>query len=307
MCIAPNKLSNGVLVSCHECWQCREAAINDWVGRNIAESKTSVACHAATLTYGRNAASDVLHERSVVLTYSDVQKYLKLLRRHGYPVRYFITGEYGSLKGRAHWHCMFYWQDKVPAHQIDRSFHHEYWPHGHMKWTAPNHPAIRYNCKYVYKDIKAGDQVRQGHLAMSKKPPLGAEYFARLARRYVEAGIAPQALSDHLTAFGYSFGEVLDRGGAPIKFALRGKSLERFINEFLTGWLARWPGQQLPNSRLLDEALDPGAWRDVQPAVSWRLDYMTRAKPQQRWRLLSQRQWNEQFESDWERFHNVKK
>ena len=86
----------------------------DWQGRCIAEAATAKAAFAVTLTYGRDAMGEKLHERAVVMTYSDVQRYLKLLRRHRYTVRYFCAGEFGSEKGRVHWHIiLFFW--RAPA------------------------------------------------------------------------------------------------------------------------------------------------------------------------------------------------
>lgn len=258
MCLAPSLLANGVQVPCRQCWQCRERAIDDWVGRNIAESKTAKATHAVTLTYGRNKANDVDHERAVVLTYSDVQKYLKLLRRHGFPVRYFVTGEFGSLKGRAHWHIMLYWQDKVPAHELDTTFMEQHWPHGWSFWTMPTAHAVRYNCKYIQKDM--GDAERQGHLAMSKRPPLGADYFERVAEQYVKQGLAPQDLF-------YSFPEVLDANGKPKQFLLRDRSAELFLTHYVDTWRRVYGDRHIPNSEVVEEFLDRGAWRNV-PEVS---------------------------------------
>ena len=189
MCKAPNTLADGTQVACRRCSLCIDRAINDWVGRNIAESKTAVGCNAVTLTYGRNSAGDADHASAVILTYSDVQKYLKLLRRHGYPVRYHVTGEYGTLKGRAHWHIMLYWLEQVPEHVLEQNFMEPHWGHGWSFWTEPSFHAIRYNCKYIMKDNADG---RQGHLAMSKKPPLGTQYFRELAEEYVRQGLAPQ-------------------------------------------------------------------------------------------------------------------
>lgn len=89
MCQSPNKLADGTQVACHECWQCINAQVDDWCGRCIAENRTAVASHAVTLTYGRDISADSVtygdaeHERAAVLTYSDVQKWLKLFRRHG--------------------------------------------------------------------------------------------------------------------------------------------------------------------------------------------------------------------------------
>jgi len=265
MCIAPVTMWVGpkgdkraVLVACHDCWQCRENRINDWVGRNIAESKTARSSHAVTLTYGRGLNGDADHPRAVVLTYSDVQKFFKLLRRHGFPVRYFVTGEFGSFKGRAHWHVMLYWQGDVPPHEIDTRFMEKHWPHGFSFWTKPTHAAIRYNCKYILKDV--GEMERQGHLAMSKEPPLGAVYFDGLAKLHAEQGLAPQTLE-------YTFPEVdkflKDGTREIVRFRLRDRSADLFLLAFLRHWETLHPGVAPPSSKVLDEFLDPGAWAQV--------------------------------------------
>lgn len=213
-----------VTTACQECKQCVRQRTNDWVGRCIAESKTSTKAHAVTLTYGRDEFGNEDHPRAKLLTYSDVQKWFKLLRRHGYPCRYFLSGEYGPLKGRTHWHFIVFWLDQVPAwagydqfgkwsdNHITRGervvrFNHQrltdegepafvrgepafWWPHG---WTQVSEgatvEAIKYVCKYIRKDVSMG---KQSHFMMSKQPPLGAAYFARRAERYVAAGLAPQ-------------------------------------------------------------------------------------------------------------------
>lgn len=267
MCIAPNTLNDGTQVACHECWQCRERQINDWVGRNIAESKTSTACHAVTLTYGRTSANDVDHERATILTYSDIQKYLKLLRRHDYPVRYFVTGEYGSKKGRAHWHIILYWQEKVPPHELDKNFMEEHWPHGWSFWTRPTAAAMRYNCKYIQKDM--GDDERQGHLAMSKKPPLGYAYFCEMAERYVAQGLAPQTLD-------YTFAEVKRRkqNGKQeiVPFVLKDRPAELFIEHYIAHWQRVHGNRNWPNSELVDLFYEHGKIvtdeNKMQPRVS---------------------------------------
>jgi hypothetical protein len=215
-----------------------------------------------TLTYGRSRAGDVDHERAVILTYSDIQKYLKLLRRHGFPVRYFVTGEFGSKKGRAHWHIMLYWQNGAPVHELDRNFIEPHWPHGWSFWTKPTPHAVRYNCKYIQKDM--GDAERQGHLAMSKKPPLGAAYFEQLAEQYVRQGLAPQDLT-------YSFPDVRRRRGdreEVVQFVLMERSAELFLAHYVKCWREAWPNRDFPRSELVEEFTDPGAWKDHPAAVA---------------------------------------
>lgn len=266
MCKAPNILADGTEVACRNCSLCRDRAINDWVGRNIAESKTAVASHAVTLTYGRNKANDVDHERASVLTYSDVQKFIKLLRFHGYPVRYFVTGEFGSKKGRAHWHIMLYWQDKVPHHVLGKNFMQEHWPHGWSYWAKPDPHAIRYNCKYIQKDM--GEAERQGHLAMSKKPPLGSKYFETLAEQYVTQGLSPQDLF-------YRFPDVrrLKKDGREevIPFMLKDRPAELFQEHYIATWRAKHGNRPWPPSQLLTHFLESDDERHVR-RVSARLE-----------------------------------
>lgn len=288
MCIAPNTLWNNgkaLEVACHECWQCRDRAISDWVGRNIAETKTAKASHAITLTYGRDEFREVLHPRALILTYSDVQKYLKLLRRHGYPVRYFVTGEFGSKNGRAHWHIMLYWQDCVPDHVLDQNFMEQHWPYGWSFWTKPTGNAVRYNCKYIQKGMAVGDDMCQGHLAMSKKPPLGTAYFRNLVDRYVEQGLAPQSLE-------YAFPDVRKGRhgtGEPLKFRLKDTPARMFLDYFCAQW-ARVHPHVAPNSKLVEEHLDRGAWKNVAPAMS-AFDAVETARPRRARRFDDMADW----------------
>lgn len=254
MCIAPNTLENGVMTSCRKCWQCRQRRIDDWVGRNIAESITAKAAHVVTLTYGPNwrmwekTFGQEDHARAKLLTYSDVQKFLKRLRWHDEHARYFVAGEYGSEKRRAHWHIILYWQNVVPSGMpMKENWTWDRWIDGHTFWDKPKASAIRYACKYVLKDPEDGEQ--QGMLMMSKKPPLGAEYFSRLALTHVEQRLSPQ------TPF-YSFRGVTRRpkgGGRKelIEFVLTGKSLELYLDAFIDKWEAHYGKEPWPPSELV--------------------------------------------------------
>lgn len=272
MCIAPITVYVGKRgeteaqeTSCRECWQCRQQAVNDWVGRNIAEQKTAVATHSVTLTYGRDDGNNVDHLRAALLTYSDVQGYLKRLRANGYPAGYFVTGENGSKKGRAHWHIILHWRKAVPKHVIHENFMEAHWPHGWSFWKEAHKNAVFYNCKYLQKDL--ADPAAQSHLQMSKKPPLGAAYFRQLAERHVEQGLAPQTLE-------YGFSDVKmrtpDGRHEQVRFMLRGRSAELYLDHFVTEWERRHPGRAIPQSELVSEHLD-GVAREERdaPADKW--------------------------------------
>lgn len=275
MCNAPNLLSDGSLVACRKCEQCKDHRVLDWVGRCIAESKTSVAATSITLTYGRDAEGNESHARAAILSYSDVQKYFKRLRKAGYPCRYFVTGEMGSEKGRAHWHGIIFWKKKVPTAQMDygnnswsewkpldlpverpmqwnKRFHDPCWPHGFSHWEPVQkgtmRGSIRYVCKYIYKNVD--DAASQSKLAMSKRPPLGAEYFEQRAQKFVDEGISPQ---DRFYLFP---NEAAQKSGKPLRFRLAGKSADLFCQHFIDKWRAQRPGQHWPHSDWLEEYED---------------------------------------------------
>lgn len=257
MCLNPVKISDVGFVACRECWQCRETKVDDWVGRNIAESKTAKAAHVVTLTYGQDRTTgDIDHIRAAVLTYSDVQKYLKLLRANGFPVRYFVVGEYGSMKGRAHWHIILYWQGSVPDHKLRENFMEKHWPHGWSYWDKCTPEAVRYACKYLLKD--PADENQQGWGPMpSKKPPLGHDYFARLADEHVRQGISPKNLF-------YTFPDVtripassrakgaksLREKARPVQFRMGGKTAENFLSYLIARWNEVY-GDDPPKSDLI--------------------------------------------------------
>lgn len=300
MCIALRRMwvpqrGEYVDVPCRECWQCIENRVNDWVGRCIAESKTTVGgTLAMTLTYGRDEEGREDHPRAKVLTYSDVQKFLKLLRYHGYPARYFSVGEYGSEKGRSHWHIVLFFVDRMPplvgvdeyaravveGREVERFMWHRldekgqvvivdrkpalWWKHGLIHVEDVTYGSVRYNTKYICKGI--GEDERQGHLMPSKKPPLGTAYFRQLAERYVAAGLP-------LKGLGYSFDECRDEDGNLVEFWLHGKAAEDYVEHYIETWWKRraegvkpyykrdYPPRWLPKSPFLE------AWMDKRAAA----------------------------------------
>lgn len=267
MCIAPNTLIDGRQVGCRECWQCRRTKVDDIVGRGIAELRTTpVGAHFVTLTYGRDrdetstTYGEAEHERAVVLTYSDPQKLFKLLRVNGFPFRYLIAGEYGSTKGRAHFHVVFFWQERVPPGIVLREnirfvrFDEktglqakgrkgepaEFWPHGHTYWEPATYESIRYCVKYILKEVGQGADEQQYLKHQSKEPPLGTGYFKGLAERYAEEGLAPR------DGF-YDFPEAVRRDGKTrVQFRLSGATERRFIEAYVDAWGNRYGAREQP-------------------------------------------------------------
>lgn len=248
MCINPVLLPNGQEVACHHCWQCIKRKVDDWTGRCIAESQTSVITRSVTLTYGRDDLyNSADHMRAACLTYSDFQQYMRSMRDAGYQVRYFVVGEYGSMKGRAHWHAvLFFSGTKLPLRPLGRNIEDEHWPHGHSFWDEAFPETIQYVTKYITKT--ADDDAKQCHMALSKKPPLGDAWFKQYAQRFVEHRLAPQ------DAF-YSFDGVLDKKGHKRVFVMSGATLENFLASYVEQWAERY-GDHVPNSDLVEKYLD---------------------------------------------------
>lgn len=261
MCINPIEVQPGYWASCRFCWQCQQNRVNDYVGRALAESRTSVATYSVTLTYrdegnGANRA---------VLTYRDVQLFLKRLRKAGYNVRYIVAGEYGELKARAHWHIVLFFQECAPervyaseAREGDQIYVASspldpagriiwpHWPHGFVFFQEPDFGGLRYVLKYIQKGEKG--EASQSHLSMSKKPPLGAAFFDHLAASYVERGLAPLDYS-------YQFFDQRDAKGRIRNFQIRGKSRELFLDAYFRHWYEAHDKPH-PDSELLQEYLE---------------------------------------------------
>lgn len=263
MCISPLKLATGQMISCRKCWQCKENYVRDWVGRCIAETRTSYAAHMVTLTYGRSAKAIADHVDARVLTYSHAQNYLKLLRKYSDGCRYFLAGEYGSLKGRAHWHAIIFWKGRpVPNLQVtpegspDIRYMHGVpgeiegkqnllWPHGFSHWQDVDIRTVRYVCKYLQKVDEEGQAV----FGRSTRPPLGYKYFSNLAEQFVAQGLSPQ---DYF----YYFPEAVNRNGNKSEFSLRGVSAYLYLDCFAKAWMQKHRNENWPQSDIMDEYCD---------------------------------------------------
>lgn len=236
MCIAPITLDNGAEVACRNCWQCKRNRVNDLVGRCIAESRFSVATYAVTLTYAETAGVN-----SVTLVYKDVQDFLKRLRKQ-YKVRYICAGEYGTKKGRAHWHIVLFFKDKAPEVKQEARVDWKYWPHGFSYFQKPDWKGFQYVLKYTLKDADLDSH--DSHLAMSKKPPLGAEFFEQLAKNHVEQAIVPRS-------YKYKISGVRKDNGTEKEFMMQGVTRDNFMAAFKEGYLEKY-GKE-PVSEFFDE------------------------------------------------------
>jgi hypothetical protein len=244
MCISPSTLDNGLQVACKTCWQCRKRKIADYVGRSIAEARMANKTYAVTLTYGDDNLEEHELVNTVTLVYKDVQDFLKKLRKK-YQVRYIVTGEYGSAKGRAHWHIILFFKNEYPDVQTDKRVDWKYWDKGFSYFQHADWKGFEYCLKYILK----GEKMRSAdnHLAMSKKPPLGHEFFQQLAKQYVEQALVPQT-------YFYKFGDVRDYKNREKSFMMTGKTKENFMETFINEWEAKYDHE--PLSEIVNDYYD---------------------------------------------------
>jgi len=229
-------LNNGVEVSCRKCWQCRKRRVDDLVGRCIAESKFAKRTYACTLTYGGDAGVN-----AATLVYKDVQDFLKRLRKK-YSLRYIVAGEYGTKKNRAHWHIILFFNKQYPEVENNKRVNWEYWTKGFSYFQEPDWKGFQYVLKYVLKD--QDERVKVGHLAMSKKPPLGEEYFKELAKQHVKEMILPRNIF-------YKFRDVRNSRNKIKDFCMQGKTKDMFMRRIRWRWYKKY-GKE-PMNELFEE------------------------------------------------------
>lgn len=255
------RLPNGTEVNCKSCTWCRSNRVSDLVGRCLAEQRHSSSTLALTLTYAGDGP------QSSVLVYSDVQNFFKRLRSRGYKVRYLVVGEYGSRKGRAHWHCVLFFRGPAPA--LDMSLdddgkskrqHFDGWPHGFVYPQTPDYGGFRYLLKYVLKHELP--EVAEHHMSLSKKPPLGAEMFFEMADEMVA-----QRLAFHSPE--YAFADV--RGWdkrlgrhTPRQFWLQGRMLEMMCEHYVRRWKEAYGGWPPDTDFLMERYFDPIAKMEME-------------------------------------------
>lgn len=265
MCVTPrlifkrsedNAAFRPYAVACRACWQCKSNRIWDWVGRAIAERETSRKAYFVTLTYGNtNRLGEVLTERAKSLHYKDVQRWLYRIRKK-HRVRYIVTGEYGPKTGRAHWHAILFFKDAGPDVKVGFRYWNTsdvtmdpFWKDGNTRWEefAPEH--VRYVCKYMLKAGEGNDSYER-HAMLSKKPPLGHEYFMQRAEKYVEQGLSPQDLIYHFPEV--KFGK---KNPKPRSYVLQGVSADNFLSHYVETWRLKYGCDSWPYSEVVSDYL----------------------------------------------------
>lgn len=259
-------------VPCHCCWQCRADRVRNWVGKCIAESQTSAAVDFVTLTYcdvdspaAKWVKEPVSKERTKALDYGDIQKYLKRIRKAGHSVRYVCAGEYGTRKGRSHWHIILFWQKARPKRRVlhGNEWQDEFWHHGHVNYAPFDEGAAKYVCKYLLKWENDQEPERKTHFRYSARPGIGFNWISHVwAQRHVEQGLSPQSAK-------YSFPNIM-RAGVRVQFKMSPHCQLRFVQDFERRWKEQRGGHPPPSS-FCEKILDKLAPRICSDALERRV------------------------------------
>lgn len=110
-CLAPIHVKkpngSGVAVPCGKCPNCKRAKISSWLFRLEKELEVSTSCMFVTLTYNQKNVPRV--GKNMVLNPRDLTLWFKRLRKlDGAKIKYYAVGEYGSKKGRPHYHIILF-------------------------------------------------------------------------------------------------------------------------------------------------------------------------------------------------------
>ena len=217
-------ISDGDLVPCGQCLGCRLDYAREWSARIMAEKKnySDDLSWFITLTYDdshlpkpRMIPDKVDEETGEVITFkpspfSSVdkkvhQKFMKRVRKKfqpkvGVPIKYFCSGEYGSLSGRCHYHYIIFGLklddlQLVKNNRLGDSIYtsaelqscwtdDKHIPLGFVGIGSVTTDSAGYCARYAIKKRKVVDVdtyaklgIDPEFICMSTKPALGKRYF----------------------------------------------------------------------------------------------------------------------------------
>lgn len=171
-CAKPRYLSKlDILVPCGACAFCTATRRSDWALRLHYESKLHLDSKFITLTYA-NPHLKWAHGLSQ-LCKSDLQNYIKRVRKTGAKVRYYAIGEYGSQTLRPHYHILLF--GDVSERVVRKA-----WPYGMVHVGQVTMKSVMYCLGYIVNGKhwrQVTNRVKPFAL-MSRKPGLGANYLS---------------------------------------------------------------------------------------------------------------------------------
>lgn len=269
---------------CGKCPPCRIQQRQEWTLRILLEMRDWSHAHFITLTYsdewlpnglrcgvdskGRLVGGE-LHKR-------DLQLFFKRLRKLMHPesLRYFAVGEYGTKKGRPHYHAVLFSNSDLGARLdwnqegkpvVCDSLVHEAWFSGCRVDVVPilgrddSRQVARYCAGYVLKKLEK-DQIpktatKPEFMLASRRPGIGLGNAAEvLAEMWSKKGFRPRWISvRHPKELHYGKVAVDSLAGYPRCLMIRTE--EEGITRTTGVHMVRLDGKKWPLSRTLREKM----------------------------------------------------
>ena len=200
-------------VSCGKCINCRINRQSFWTGRILVEAAHSCGAAFATMTYDESHVPQVWNglEMELTLDPDDVRKWLMRYRKAYGAVRFFLVGEYGDRTQRPHYHAVLFGVDPLEAERrVQLTWSLDGQPLGHTSVSDLNTARCRYVAQYTVKKLgkhHGALGARYPEFArMSRRPPLGAAFYAQLREKMLSRqGAAAMAARDGLVPSVFRF------------------------------------------------------------------------------------------------------
>lgn len=191
-------------VRCGMCLGCKADHARDWAIRCYHEAQFHDHSCFVTLTYSPEHLPP-----SGTLNKSDLQLFFRRFRKAGNRIRYFAAGEYGTKKGRPHYHAILFGyrarpdalvrvSDKGHPQWRDDQIQ-KYWHYGEATWGAFHPSTASYVASYTADKLKS-------YAADEPDPETGLRPYEVMDRDGVIMQLQPEfQLQSLKPAIGYSW------------------------------------------------------------------------------------------------------
>lgn len=203
----PNGYINYIPLPCGKCPPCKKRRVNEWVTRLMKEKERHLDAHFVTLTYDnfnvpitpngyltlvKTIRRKNKHGKMVNLPHPlSFAAFMKRLRKmNGSKIKYYGVGEYGSRRGRPHYHAIVFGVSN-PDYYKD-SWNWTDRRDGFLNYIGDVHvgtvtrDSIAYTCSYINKGRRVPVNDRDDRLPeysfMSKG--LGSNYLTRQMKKW---------------------------------------------------------------------------------------------------------------------------
>lgn len=181
-----------VSVPCGKCGFCLQNRRKEWSFRLWEEFRTALSADFLTLTYSEESVP--WGNGQMTLDKLRFQKFVKTInewqRRQGNPaMRYYGTGEYGTLTNRPHYHLIAFNISKETRNRLS-----ELWPEGMIYRRNVGVESIEYVTKYLIDADEEYIHKEKPSAIMSKRPALGINYVNRAGEWNYKSGMTSEEI-----------------------------------------------------------------------------------------------------------------